>query len=712
VYSRTKFSLQTKFAFIILSTFLCYSSVWAQGQPDLAGRWEGAINLPGTALGVSIDFSKKADGTWQGDVDIPMQNAKALPLININISGATISFAIQNVPGNPAFKGAVAANGNSIAGDFTQGGQTFSFTLKRKSAAELDAKAEHQKAALKQLRAFVDSTMKSWKVPGLAMAIVKDGEVIFSEGFGLRNLEAKLPVTPNTLFAIGSSSKAFTAACIGILADDGKVEWDKPVRDYLPTFKLHDDFASERMSPRDLVTHRSGLPRHDLLWYGSSFTRKEMFDRLQYLEPSKDFRTTYQYQNLMFMTAGYLVEQVAGGTWEDFVRNRIFSPLGMPQSNFSVAESQKAADFALPYREEKEQIKLMPFRNISAVGPAGSINSTVSDMSKWVMLNLNKGKAGETQVISEAMLTQMHTPHMAIAEPIRFLETSHASYGLGWVITQYRGHKRAAHGGNIDGFSALVSLLPQDNIGMVVLTNRNGNPLPNIASLYATDLLLQMTPVDWNARVKADVAKAKEAEKQKMTDESTARKLGTKPSHTVAEYVGEYEHPGYGIVAVKFDGKNLKARFNSFNMPLEHWHYDVFRGSVEEDPDEKFTLTFYTNDKGDLDRLEVPLEPAVKAIVFTRKPAAEMSDPKFLAQFAGEYDLAGQTVKVAIKGANVLTVTVPGQPTYELMPYKETEFKLKGLTGYSLKFAMGKNQSVMTATFIQPNGNFTATRKK
>ncbi|MGH7599721.1 MAG: serine hydrolase domain-containing protein, partial [bacterium] len=508
MYSKTKFSLHVKFSFIILVVLLCFSSAWAQGQPDLAGRWEGVINLPGTALGVGIDFSKKADGAWQGDVDIPMQNAKDLPLINFNMSGATVSFAIQNVPGNPTFKGTIAANGNSIAGDFTQGGQTFPFTLKRKSAADLEAKSEQQKAALQQLRAFVDSTMKSWKVPGLAMAIVKDGEVIFSEGFGWRNIEAKLPVTPNTLFAIGSCSKAFTAACIGILADDSKVEWDTPVQKYLPTFKLHDDFASARMSPRDLVTHRSGLPRHDLLWYGSSFTRKEMFDRLQYLEPSKDFRTTYQYQNLMFMTAGYLVEQIAGGTWEDFVRNRIFSPLGMTQSNFSVTESQKAVDFAMPYREEKEQIKLMPFRDISAVGPAGSINSNVSEMAKWIMLNLNKGKAGETQVISEAMLAQMHTPYTAISEPIRFLETSHASYGLGWGITQYLGHKRVAHSGGIDGFSALVSLLPQDNLGLVVLTNRNGNPLPNIASLYATDLLLQMPPVDWNARVKADVAKA------------------------------------------------------------------------------------------------------------------------------------------------------------------------------------------------------------
>jgi CubicO group peptidase (beta-lactamase class C family) len=711
VYSKIKFSLHKKIVFVVWAVLLCFYGVWAQGQPDLAGRWEGAIDLPGTALGVGIDFSKNAGGAWQGDIDIPMQGAKDLPLINIKMEGTAISFAIQNVPGNPTFKGTVAADGNSIAGDFTQSGQTFPFTLKRKSAAELEAKSEQQKVVLQQLRAFVDSTMKSWKVPGLAMAIVKDGEVILSEGFGWRNVEAKLPVTPNTLLAIGSCSKAFTAACLGILVDDGKVEWDKPVRDFLPTFKLHDDFASARMTPRDLVTHRSGLPRHDLLWYGSSFTRKEMFERLQYLEPSKDFRTNYQYQNLMFMTAGYLVEQVAGSTWEDFVRSRIFTPLGMTQSNFSVAESQKAADFAMPYREEKEQIKLMPFRDISAVGPAGSINSNVAEMSNWVKLNLNKGKVGETQVISESMLAQMHTPYMAISEPIRFLETSHASYGLGWVIAQYRGHKRVAHGGNIDGFSALVSLLPQDNLGMVVLTNRNGNPLPNIVSLYATDLLLQMPTVDWNARVKAEVTKAQEADKQKSTDESAARKLNTKPSHALAEYAGEYEHPGYGVVAIKFDGKNLKARFNSFAMSLEHWHYDVFRAAVEEDPEQKFMMTFYTNDKGDVDRLEVPLEPAVKAIVFTRKPAAEMSDPKFLAQFVGEYDLAGQTVKVAIKGTNVLTVTVPGQPTYELEPYKETEFKLKALTGFSLKFSTTKDKGVTAATFIQPNGNFTATKK-
>ncbi len=678
---------------------------------DLIGKWEGAINVPGTTLNISIDFSKKTDGSWQGDIDIPLQGAKDLPLTNIKLAGSAVSFDLPNVPGNPTFKGAIAADGNSISGDFTQAGQTFPFTLKRNTAADLEAKKQQNEAIFQHLRAFIDTTMKSWKVPGLAMAIVKDGEVVFSEGFGYRNVESKLPVTPNTLFAIGSSSKAFTAASLGILVDDGKVDWDKPVRDYLPTFKLHDNFASERMTPRDLVTHRSGLPRHDLMWYGAAFTRKEMVDRLQYLEPSKDFRTTYQYQNLMYLTAGYLVEQVSGMSWEDFVRARIFAPLGMSASNLSVIESQKADDFALPYAEDKDQLKLIPFRNIDAIGPAGSINSNLTDMVQWVKLNLNKGKVGETQVISEAMLAQQHTPYMMISEPIKYTEVSHTNYGLGWFISQYRGHKRVSHGGNIDGFSALVSLMPQDNFGIVVLTNRNGNPMPNIAALRATDLLLQLEPVDWHTRIKAEVAKAKEAEKQKSEAEAAERKLNTKPSHVLSDFAGEFEHPGYGVVTVKLEGKALKSRFNSFNMAMEHWHYDVFRAVVEDDPEQKFLFTFYSNDKGDIDRLEVPMDLNVKPIVFTRKAGAEMSDPKFLAQFVGDYDLNGQNVAVAIKGANALTVTVPGQPTYELEPYKGTEFKLKGLTGFSLRFTLDAKKRATEAVFLQPNGVFTAKRK-
>ena len=210
-----------------------------------------------------------------------------------------------------------------------------------------------------------------------------------------RNVEENLPVTPNTIFAIGSSSKAFTATSAAIAVEDGKLEWDKPVREYLPTFKMKDDFASERMTLRDLLCHRSGLPRHDLSWYNTPATREQIIDRVRYLEPTSDFRTNFQYQNLMYMTAGYLAGLVDGTTWEELVRERIFKPLGMTHSQFSVEDSQKSDNYALPYNEKDDKVKKIEFRNIDTVGPAGSINSNVVDMIEWVRLQLKKGKVGE-----------------------------------------------------------------------------------------------------------------------------------------------------------------------------------------------------------------------------------------------------------------------------------------------------------------------------
>ncbi|MFQ5817621.1 MAG: serine hydrolase [Terriglobia bacterium] len=576
------------------------------------------------------------------------------------------------------------------------------------------AEASAAQTSLEGLDEFIVAVMKEWKVPGLAIAIVKDGEVIHAQGYGLRDVERQLPVTPQTLFAIGSITKSFTVTVLGMLADDGKLDWDKPVRTYLPDFRLYDAVASEHMTPRDLVTHRSGLPRHDGLWYGSNFARKEMYKRLRYLKPSKEFRSTWQYQNLMFMTAGYLAGQLAGMKWEELVRQKIFQPLGMTRSNLSVNDSQKADDFALPYRKVKEEVKKVAFRNIDEVGPAGSINSNVAEMIRYVQFHINQGKRGEQQLLSKGNARQMQTPQMVIPGTIRYDELGHASYGMGLVISTYRGQKLVSHGGGIDGFISLLSFMPRKKMGMIVLTNLSGNnPVPTIVTRNVYDRLLGLEEVDWVGRIKEQQEKARKARAEAKKKRYTARKEGTSASHALADYAGRYAHPGYGVVNIAVEGAELQATFNSnLIAPLKHFHYDIFEFPEDPlNPLEGRKVTFFYNKKGDIDRVAIPLEPNVSDIIFTRMADEAMKQRSFLEAFVGEYELGPRSVTVALTGADTLTLTVPGQPTYELAPTRGTSFDIKGLTGFSVEFKKDAAGAVSELVFYQPNGTFVAKKK-
>lgn len=571
------------------------------------------------------------------------------------------------------------------------------------------AKAE-AKPPLEGFDQFVNDRLKEWKVPGVGIAVVKDGKLIYAQGFGFRDVKNNLPVTPNTLFAIGSCTKAFTAAAAGILVDEGKVKWDTPVREYLPSFKMYDDYVTEHMTPRDLVTHRSGLPRHDALWYNTSLTRREMFDRLRYLEANRGFRETYQYQNLMFMTAGHLVEHIAGESWEQFIQRKFLDPLEMKTSNFSVSVSQKAADFALPYQEKKDEVKEIPFRNIDAIGPAGSINSSVNEMANWVLLHLGKGKFKDKQLISEASLRETHTPQTTMPGPLQYDEVSYSSYGMGWAINFYRGHLRLSHGGGIDGFTALVSMLPRDNLGMVILANLSGTPLPSILANNLYDRLLGLSEVPWNQRVKEERAKAKEAQEKLKQQGDPNRKTGTQPSHPLKDFAGKFEHSGYGVLRVENEGEQLKVTYNNIPVPLKHYHYDIFQNA--EDEEDKRKVTFLTNQKGEIDRVAVPLEASVKDIVFTRIPDMKAVEKSVLEKMAGEYVLeaTGTKLTVSLRG-ETLYVFVPGQPEYELVPAKENEFDFKGLAGFSLAFKPDASGAYPEAVVTQPNAVFTIKRK-
>jgi CubicO group peptidase (beta-lactamase class C family) len=462
----------------------------------------------------------------------------------------------------------------------------------------------------------VEQVMKDWKVPGLAVAIVKDGKIVFAQGYGYRDVKRQLKVTPDTLFAIGSCSKAFTAAALGMLVDEKKLEWDKPVRTYLSELMLHDEYATAHIRPRDLVSHQSGLPRHDLVWYGSPLTRKDLVERLRYLEPSAPLHAKYQYNNLMFMTAGVLLERLAGQTWEDFVRQRIFAPLGMKNSNFSVNAMQQAADFSLPYGEEKGEVKAIPFRNIDEIGPAGSINSSVNEMTNWLFLQMNQGKVGDKQVISERSLLETQTPQIVSGGDLKYDESFYVSYAMGWGVYAYRGHHTIRHGGGIDGFTSNVTVLPKDKLGIVVLTN-SSSPASGLIANVAVDRMLGLSDVPHVQRAKEAEAKGKEAAAKAKADDEARRKKDTKPTLALSEYAGQFEHSAYQTLTITRDGEQLKGNLHGLPFTLRHYHYDVF-----QDADGTLgglKVAFQMNKAGELDRVAILLESSVKEIVFTRK---------------------------------------------------------------------------------------------
>jgi CubicO group peptidase (beta-lactamase class C family) len=413
---------------------------------------------------------------------------------------------------------------------------------------------------------------------------------------------------------------------MGILVDEGKLEWDKPVREYLPTFRLSDEVATDRVTPRDLMTHRTGLPRHDNVWIRSELTRQQMFEALHTLELSRDIRQTYQYNNLMVMTAGYLVGTIAGMSWEDFARARILVPLGMSETNFSTDDSQKAADFSRSYTLVKGQVEEFPFYNADALGPAGSVNSTVLDMASWILVNLNKGKFGEKlekQIISERRLAQIQAPQVVVPDDLKYPELYYPTYGLGWRMTAYRGRPLVSHGGAIMGFSASVAFLPNDKLGVVILNNLEDAPVNSTLFYNVFDRLLGLEPVDWAQRVRDDEARSRAESEKRAKERDADRQPGTKPSHELEAYAGLYEHPAYGRIPVILDADGqLTADYQQRKWIFEHYHYDVFK--MKNDwMDASYKVTFGMDAKGNIAALSVPFEPAVKDIVFARKPPAK-----------------------------------------------------------------------------------------
>ena len=460
---------------------------------------------------------------------------------------------------------------------------------------------------------------------GVAVAIVKDGEVILAEGYGYADRDNEIPMTADTAMPIGSSSKAFTSTGVMMLASEGKLDIDRPVREYMPRFNL-DDPAAYAVTTRDMLCHRTGLPRHDLLWITWPDVERDdlIYNRLEHLKANKPFRTKWEYNNHMFAAAGKLIEELSGISWEEFTKERIFAPLGMTSSFFWQDERPDIKQSVL-YKDEDGKRVPCKTERVPALGPAGSIRSTVTDMAQWLKFNLARGKVSDEALLDDASFKQLWEPNINYQLlPFKVPEIMTIGYGLGWFIDAYRGELRVEHGGNVTGASAEVCMLPEKNVGVVVLTNQNSTVLGYVLVSQIMDLLLEREcDTDWLMFWKTEFEKMKTKQEQ---DFATLRAtVPDKPmTHDGAEYEGEYEHPGYGAISVCYDGdaeNKLAMDIHGTVHPLIHMHYDVFRAEIQDIP---IPVIFRTGADGSISAVDIHMEMSLPEMIsYKRVPRTE-----------------------------------------------------------------------------------------
>ena len=462
-------------------------------------------------------------------------------------------------------------------------------------------------ADLSSLDKTIQSAINDWKVPGAAISIVRGQSVVYMKGFGVRDDNAGQAVTPETAFQIGSCTKAFTSAVIATLVDEGKMQWDEKVRVYLPFFHLYAPEADEYATIRDLLTHRTGLPGSDMVWYGSTASRDELIRRVAHIAPRTPFRTQFEYQNLMILTAGQAAAHAANTSWDDLVRERFFKPLGMTGSSTITAEGPKMANHATPHEQNPDgTIKAVPWRDIDNVGPAGSIVSNAQDMAKWVSLQLNGGMYQGTRLISEKNVQEMHDPQMIVPRrggiaTVFFPDSTQLSYGLAWFVQDYRGHQLILHPGDIDGFAALVVLIPEIHTGYFLAIN-SSSLCRQVLGYQVADKLLNLPDANWSARFHKLEAESK-VQQQAAKAWETKRIPGTHPSHELSAYVGQYENPAYDNAEITLENGKLVLHFHSVGSDLEHFQYDTFITNMNSSG--KTRLTFFVNERGEVDKLNL-----------------------------------------------------------------------------------------------------------
>jgi CubicO group peptidase (beta-lactamase class C family) len=561
---------------------------------------------------------------------------------------------------------------------------------------------------------YMEQVLKDWNTPGIGVGIVVNDKLVFAKGYGYRDYEKKLPFTPTTLSQIASNSKLFTAVAAGMLVEEGKLTWDKPVRESVPTIQFYNDQLNNNVTLRDMLSHRTGVTRHDLIWFRSPFTRKELFERLKYLEPQEPMRETFLYNNLMYSAAGYVIELKSGKTWEQFVRERILTPLEMSSTTYTISEMAQRPDHGVPFREKRDSFELykIPFyEDTEGVAPAGAIISNIDELSHWLIALMNDGKYNGKQVLPASVLKATLQPAIGLpntlGESQGFWELLNPAYGMGRQTAAYRGHLITYHGGDLPGFHSQVSFMPNDKIGVIVFViSDHSAPLYNVVSYNVYERLLGMDQTPWSQRRLQQRLAGKKAGTEARAKAGADRVPNTKPSHVLADYVGDYENPAYGILKIGLKTDALQFGLHEFQFPMSHFHYDRF-DTPDDEQYGKFSVNFRTNPQGDIDNAVISLDQA--EVVFTRKP--ETLDPALLEKLAGVY-LTPTKVKFQVlyqPGAGV-SLAFPGGPPVKLIPIKGLKFRTPQFADDIYEFVM-ENGQVKALKERDPSGEYSFPRQ-
>jgi CubicO group peptidase (beta-lactamase class C family) len=553
---------------------------------------------------------------------------------------------------------------------------------------------------------YMSKVLIDWNEPGAGVAIIYKGELAYVKGFGYRDYGNKLPVTKNTLFQIASNTKLFTTVAAGMLVEEGIFKWDKPIKESVPELEFYNDFLNNHVTLRDMLGHKTGISRHDMIWFQSDFSRKELFDRIRYLEPSIPLRQDFIYNNLMYTAVGYSIELRTGKTWEEFVTENILSPLDMNNTVFSIAEMQKSIDYGVPYNEQRDTTLLykIPLKEDgAAIGPAGSIITNLDDLSHWVIALLNEGKYKNKEVIPRAIIDETMKPGIAFRntelEDKGYKERLNSTYGMARNIEIYKGNVLTKHGGSMPGFHSQVILLPYDDIGIITFSiGDQGASLGNtIIGYNLVERLLDLEQTDWNGRRLADHIKEKELSQKARSQVGFDYIKGTSPTHAIRDYAGVFTNKAYGDFTVEYKKDSLYFNFRNTILPLKQYHYNRFDTPDDEDFG-KWSINFSISPQGEISAAVVSIDEG--QVTFSKKPDESLANSEVLNQYIGKYEFAGSEFEIKLKD-NKLTIL--GTTNDILIPYKKDIFKVEKFDDLQIEFII-ENNEVSGLKYKTPSG--------